>query len=70
MNYAHLAAHFERLHNNPPPAFNPAFDPKAKARSNKVTQSMEADGFYLNHTREQCAVERARRYDELKAKGE
>lgn len=56
--------------NNPPSPFNPAYDPKAKARYAKVTTSMESDGFYSNHTRQECAAEWRRRYDELKFKGE
>jgi hypothetical protein len=50
---------------NPPAAFNPYFDPKAKARYAAVTASMEADGFYGTHTREECKAEWARRYISL-----
>lgn len=64
-----LEQHFEWLHNNPPIPFNPDFDPKAKDRSSRVTASMEADKFYDNHTREECAIEWRRRYDDLKSKG-
>jgi hypothetical protein len=52
----------------PSPA-KPVFDPKANARYAKVTASMEADGFYDGHTREQCAAEWRRRYDELATGG-
>lgn len=52
---------------NPPQPFNPSYDPKAEERYRKVTESMQADGYYSNHTREQCKVEWARRYEELKA---
>lgn len=53
-------------HRNPPPPFNPLFDPAAKARYAQVTASMEADGFYATHTRAECAAEWQRRYDALK----
>ena len=55
---------------NPPPPFNPMYDPKANARRAKVTESMERDGVYQSNTRDECAKEWARRYDELKSKGE
>ncbi len=50
----------------PPPAWNPDYDPKAKARYARVSASMEKDGFYDNHSREECATEWRRRYDKLK----
>ena len=61
---------FTFWHNNQPKPFNPDYDPKAKARYAKVTESMEKDGFYDNHTRQECAAEWRKRYDELKEKGE
>jgi hypothetical protein len=45
------------------------FDPNANVRYAKVTASMEADGFYDGHTREECAAEWRRRYDELAMAG-
>lgn len=60
---------FQHEWNNPPAPFNPAFDPKAKDRYAAVTASMEADGFYAKHTREECKAEWARRYDAEKAAG-
>lgn len=56
-----LADHFERLHANPPPSFNPAFDPTARARSDAVARAMEEEGFYDTHTRQECAEEYCRR---------
>lgn len=56
---------FAYWHDNPPPPFNPDADPKAEGRYRKVTASMEADGYYASHTREECKAEWARRYDEL-----
>ena len=58
---------FQHEWNNPPPPFNPLFDPLAKGRSERVVTSMEADKFYDSHTREECAAEYRRRYDALKA---
>ena len=51
---------------NPPMGFNPDFDPRAKKRYAQVTSSMEYDGFYNNHTREECRIEWKSRYDKLK----
>ena len=56
------------MHDNPPAPFNPDYDPKDYARYTKVTQSMETDGWYTSHTREECKAEWARRYEELKRK--
>lgn len=56
--------------NNPPAPFNPQFDPKAAARSSAAAESMSADGYYDTHTREECAAEWRRRYDDLKSKGQ
>jgi hypothetical protein len=61
---------FEYWHNNPPPPFNPDFDPKAKDRGRAVATSMEADGFYENHTREECAAEYRRRYELRQQQGD
>lgn len=60
---------FENEWANPPPPFNPDFDPLAKGRYEAVTTSMEADDFYAGHTREECKAEWGRRYDALKASG-
>lgn len=65
-----LERHFKEQHENPPAPFNPAFDPKAKERYRKVSESMEADGFYKTHSRKECRLEWARRYQEFKDKGE
>jgi len=54
---------------NPPPPFNPQFDPGAKARYERVSQSMQADGYYDGHTRAECAADWRRRYDADKAAG-
>jgi hypothetical protein len=37
------------------------------ARFKQVTESMKADKFYDNHTREECGIEWERRYEILKA---
>lgn len=54
-------------HDNPPEPFNPEADPKAKERYRAVSASMEADGYYERHSREECKAEWGRRYDALKA---
>lgn len=69
-DYSGYLGPFDYWHRNKPAPFNPAFDPKADARRAKVTASMEADGFYSAHTREECAAEWRRRYDQLKSRGE
>lgn len=61
-----LEDHFMFLHQNPPAPFNPDFDPKATERGHKAAQSMETDGYYQNHSRQECASEYRRRYDRLK----
>lgn len=63
MDYSKLAGYFEKLHENPPPAFNPDYNPNAKSAWGVVIKSMEDDGFYSNHTREECASEFKRRYE-------
>lgn len=60
---------FDHQWKNPPAPFNPAFDPKARGRFETVSSSMERDGYYTGHTREECKVEWARRYEQLKAAG-
>ena len=59
---------FTEYWRNPPPPFNPDYDPAAKDRYTRVTASMEADDYYSNHTREECRIEWARRYEEEKPK--
>lgn len=54
-------------HCNQPAPFNPDFDHKAKGRYVTVTNSMEADGYYSDHTLEECGIEWARRYAAYKA---
>jgi hypothetical protein len=49
-------------HNNPPAPFNPEAKSYASEVWSKVAPSMEADGFYDAHTREECSVEFKRRY--------
>ena len=56
---------FEFEHENPPAAF----DPLARARGVEVVMQMEADGFYDNHTRQECAIEYHKRYEKLKGEG-
>ncbi len=58
-----LADFFEAQHNNPPKGFNPSFNPKASEISREVVKSMEADGFYTRHSREECSLEYRKRYD-------
>lgn len=57
---------FAYWHDNPPAPFNPEYDPKAGERYRRVTASMEADGYYGTHTREECKAEWGRRYDDLR----
>lgn len=58
--------YFAYHHDNPPPPFNQDADPRAEARYAAVSRSMEADGYYASHTREECREEWGRRYDALK----
>lgn len=44
-------------------SLNPDFDPNSKALYVMVTESMEQDNFYDDHTREECAVEWRERYE-------
>lgn len=66
-DYKNLDKHFQKLWDSPPLPFNPDYDPQAKGRYEKVTNSMEQDGFYSSHTREECRIEWTKRYDNLKA---
>ena len=59
---APLGVHFQFLWDNPPAPFNPDYDPKADARFHQVTQSLEAEGWYASHTREECKAEWGLRY--------
>lgn len=61
-----LEEHFEHLHKNPPAPFNLTYDPEAADRMRTAAESMEADGFYDSHTREECAAEIKRRAEGLK----
>lgn len=54
------------LHNAAPPPFNPDYDPKAHKRYERVTKSMVDDGYYKNHTREECNQEWRKRYELFK----
>jgi hypothetical protein len=56
---------FAYEHDNPPAPFNPGFDPDAEERYRAVAKSMEDDGFYGTHSREECAAEWLRRYESL-----
>jgi len=67
-SYTGYLGAFDFEHKNPPPPFNPDADPLAKMRSAEVTASMEADGFYSAHSREECKEEWGRRYDCLTAR--
>jgi len=58
-----LERHFEAWHKNPPAGFNPDYKPHARAMYAKTSSSMVDDGFYDNHTREECKVEWGKRYD-------
>lgn len=60
---------FEREWTNPPAPFNPTFDPKAKERFEAVSASMQADDFYAGHSREECRIEWAARFDRMKEEG-
>ena len=62
--------YFDNEWKNPPAPFNPEYDPKAKDRFSMVTKSMEKDCYYDTHTREQCRIEWAKRYDNLKDTGQ
>lgn len=56
------------IHSMPaPPPFNPEYDPKADARFREVSKSMQDDGYYSNHTRQECKEEWRKRYEKLKA---
>jgi hypothetical protein len=68
-NYTGYTGGFDYWHKNPPAPFNPLYDPGAKARYSAVTASLVADDYYATHTREECASEWRRRYDELKEAG-
>ena len=57
---------FDFEHKNPPPPFNPEYDPEASHRFQLVTASMKTDGYYEGHTRAECQVEWRKRYDALK----
>jgi hypothetical protein len=59
----------DRQWKNPPSGFNPDYDPKAKERYAQTSVSMENDGFYSNHTREECRLEWRRRYDLFESGG-
>ena len=45
----------------PPPPFNPDYDPLYLKKLLAVADSMEKDGYYDNHTLEECALEVSRR---------
>jgi hypothetical protein len=59
---------FDFEHANLPAPFNKRYDPKAGERYKLVSESMEDDGFYDSHTREECRVEWGKRYDILAGK--
>lgn len=63
-------AMWNRLHDMKPAPFNPEYRPYAAAVSKDVVEGMEADGFYDDHTREECSSEYRKRYDEAMAKRE
>lgn len=52
---------FETSHDNPPPAFNPAYRACGGKLISAVAEAMELEGFYSNHTRAECAAEIQRR---------
>lgn len=49
------------MHQEPPEPFNPDYDPYAATLMRAVAASMEADGFYDNHSLDECAAEVSRR---------
>lgn len=49
-------------HRMQPAPFNPAYRKEARQWAAQATASMERDGYYDTHTREQCAAEWRRRY--------
>lgn len=61
-----LEAYFHHAHGNPPAPFNPEFDPLAAPRSTRAARTMQEDGFYDTHTREECALEHRRRVEQYK----
>ena len=68
MTYTGYLGGFDDAWKHPPAPFNPSFDPKAKERFEAVSKSMEADGYYADHTREECKEEWRRRYELLEGK--
>ena len=64
-----LPAHFERLHNNPPPPFNPSFDPNTpairKLRDERL-RALEDDYVYNQMARSERAEFHAKLWDECK----
>ena len=48
-------AMFDHLHNNPPPPFNPLFNPLAKRATALACERMEADQVFDKYTREERA---------------
>ena len=50
--------------------FNPDYNPNWKQIREQTTASMEEDGYYDTHTREECAAEWKRRYEEISKKFE
>lgn len=61
-NYNGWTGPMDFHHKNPPAPFNPEHRPHAKNIWGTIAPSMEADGFYDNHTREECSIEFKRRY--------
>lgn len=57
---------FNHAHACIPKPFNPEFDPRAKGWWRDAIASMQAEGWYENHTRPENAAEFRRRYDVLK----
>lgn len=65
-----LERHFAFQHENPPAPFNPSYNPKSQEWSDKASKKMLSQGFYDNHTLEECAKEYRRLYDKFKARFE
>ena len=59
------ATTFDDLHEHPPAPFNPDYDSQAATKYAQVVAGLEDDGWYANHTREECKAEWRRRYESL-----
>ena len=67
MTKNHPLGIFGYHHDNPPKPFNPLYDVRSLEWMSLTTLSMEKDGYYDNHTRDECQLEYRRRYEAFKA---